>query len=316
MSVYGTGPIKQPRRSRAQIQTIRDAIVEELAADHPQTLRGLYYRLVSRGVIAKTEEEYRRTVSRLLVEMRRSGDVPYGWLADQTRWMRKPVTFSSVEEALKRTAQTYRRALWDEALEVPEIWCEKDAITGVLVDETNPWDVALMPCRGYASLTFLHAAAETIRERGQNGQRTVIYYFGDHDPSGVDIDRYIRTAIGESLVGLEGWPVEEPVKAIALETFEEYADFLRVAVTPGQIKSLNLQTRPTKRKAKDYRAKRFAGDSVEVDAIPARTLRAIAAGCIQTHVDEDQFEVMRTVEEEERAGLMKLASAWRDGGDR
>src|SRR5205085_11765294 len=74
----------------------------------------------------------------------------------------------------------------DDTLTVPEIWGEKDAITGVLAQETWDWDVPLMPCRGYPSLSFLGSAAEAIQERA-NGQHTVLYYFGDHDPSGVEI---------------------------------------------------------------------------------------------------------------------------------
>lgn len=35
---------------------------------------------------------------------------PYAWLADNTRWMRKPRTYGSLEACLRRTAATYRRA--------------------------------------------------------------------------------------------------------------------------------------------------------------------------------------------------------------
>ena len=44
--------------------------------------------------------------------MRRAGDLPYDWLADNTRWQRKPQTFGSVEEALRDTARFYRKSLW------------------------------------------------------------------------------------------------------------------------------------------------------------------------------------------------------------
>jgi hypothetical protein len=293
------------------MQAIREAIIAELSADHPQTVRQLFYRLVARLVIGKTESEYQRTVVRLCSEMRRSGEVPYGWLADRTRAVRRPRTYSSVEEALRDTARTYRRRLWDGAFQVPEIWCEKEAITGVLIEETWPWDVPLMPCRGYPSLTFLYQAAEAIRDRADEGQHTAVYYFGDHDPSGVDIDRAVVSGIGEALANLNSFdlePEDDPA-----DLFWDVASFERVAVLPAQIKSMGLQTRPTKRNAHDHRAKRFKGDSVEVDAIPARQLRALAADCIERHVDQDELEVLRTYEREERAGLEALAEHWRDG---
>lgn len=255
------------RRTKAQMAAIRRAIRGALADDHPQTVRQVFYRLTSMGVIAKTEGEYQRTVCRLLAEMRRSGDVPYNWLADATRWMRRPRTYGSIEEALKRTASTYRRALWDDAPTVPEAWLEKEALAGVLVEVTHEWDVPPMVTRGYPSMSFLHSAAETISERDDNGQPTVIYYFGDRDPSGVDIDRAIVNGIGESLLALTGWDMTPEA------AFDEAADFERIAVTVEQIEEYGLQTRPTKRNAHDYRAKRFKGDSVEVDAIPAEILR-------------------------------------------
>jgi hypothetical protein len=56
---------------------IRGAIYATLAADHPMTVRQIFYRLVSQGVIAKTESEYSSTVDRLLVHMRRTGEIPF-----------------------------------------------------------------------------------------------------------------------------------------------------------------------------------------------------------------------------------------------
>ena len=56
------------------------------------TVRGVFYRLVSAGLIGKNEREYNATVVRLLLAMRRDGSIPYPWVADGTRWTRKPVT--------------------------------------------------------------------------------------------------------------------------------------------------------------------------------------------------------------------------------
>ena len=294
------------RRSPAQMQAIREAIHRELGRDHPQTIRQLFYRLVSSGVIAKTEAEYKQTVVRLCAEMRRSGALPYGWLADRSRMARRPRTYGSAQEALRDIARTYRQRLWDSAGTVPEVWCEKDAIAGVLLEETLEWDVALLPCRGYPSISFLFEAAEAIHARAEDDRQTAIYYFGDHDPSGVDIDRHVVQGIGEVLVRLYG--IEDPDDDDPLNTFFEVATFERVAVLPHQITSMNLQTRPTKRNKRDYRAKAFKGNSVEVDAIPAATLRSLATECIEQHVDQHELAVLRTYEAEERKGLLALAN--------
>ena len=64
-----------------------------------------------------------------------------------------------------------------------EVWCEKDALAGVLMEETEVYDVPLMVARGYSSISFLHSAAMAIKAIGKPAY---IFHFGDLDPSGVD----------------------------------------------------------------------------------------------------------------------------------
>ncbi len=266
---------------------IREAIYIALDTDHPQTIRQLFYRLTVEGVIAKTEAEY-KTVVRLTGEMRRAGLLPFEWIADSTRWMRKPRTFDSLEAALQITAQTYRRSLWAESSDYVEIWIEKEALAGVVVDVTNEFDVPLMVTRGYPSLSFVQSAAEAMNARSQF---TYVYYLGDHDPSGVDISRKLEEDLHEFTFGI--------------------SEFERIAVTPAQIEAWQLPSRPTK--TTDTRAKRFRGESVELDAIPAPELRELVRGPIESHVDHHQLEVLRTAESEERRLLMQMAESFTGG---
>lgn len=309
-AVNGTSPIKRRRRrSQAEMAAIKDAIYSILEEDHPQTVRQVFYRLTSIGAIEKTEAEYKRTVCRLLADMRRAGDIPYTWLADATRWRRKPRTYDSMEDALRRTAETYRRSLWDGAGDAVEVWLEKEALAGVLVEVTDEWDVPLMVTRGYASMSFLHSAAEEIRYRGMElGQRTQLYYFGDRDPSGQDIQRAIVSGIGESLIslGVGSADYQRPDDPWPVAVFNAFATFNRIAVTEEQIEELSLPTRPTKKA--DTRSKGFTGDSVEVDAIPAAHLRLLAEEAIEGHVDAHQLQVLKKVEAEERAGLEQIVA--------
>lgn len=146
-------------------------------------MRQVFYALTVRGAIKKQEVEYKRTVIRLLVEMREAGEIPFNWLADNTRWQRKPATFIGLDSCLNNTARFYRRDLWAAAPVYVEIWCEKNALAGVLIEETEPYDVPLMVARGYASISFLHSAAKAIEAKGKPAY---IYHFGDLDPRGVD----------------------------------------------------------------------------------------------------------------------------------
>ena len=243
------------------------------------TVRQVFYRLVSQGMIAKTEGEYKSTVVRLLTAMRRSGELPFQWIADNTRWMRKPTSYSSLGQALQRTAQLYRRSLWDRLPVYVEVWCEKDALAGVLSEETESWDVPLMVTRGFSSLTYLYGAAEVVKAMNKP---VYLYFFGDYDPSGLDITRSVEKGLREFAVGAEIY-------------------FERVAVTPAQITAWDLPTRPTK--ATDSRSRNFQGQSVELDAIPPNLLRSLARECINQHVQEDVLQGLALVEAEERRVL-------------
>ncbi len=279
---YVTSPTRR-RRTRAEVEALSGLIRLVVEQDRPMTVRQVFYRLVSLGAIDKSETEYKATVCRLLSEMRLSGALPFAWIADNTRWMRKPRTYGGLSEALAMTARFYRRALWREMPAYVEVWLEKDALAGVLYDITEEWDVPLMVTRGYASLSYLHQAACSIRSEGKPAY---LYYFGDYDPSGVDIPRNVEARLREFAPGAE-------------------IHFERVAVTGEQIGALGLPTRPTKKT--DTRARSFTGESVEVDAIPPSQLKQLVRECIARHIDQDQFDTLLVAEESERQLLGALA---------
>ncbi len=281
---YEASPIsRKGRRSKVEIEFIKTAIKRVLATDEtPMTVRQVFYRLVSLGVIDKTENEYKSTVCRLLADMRRDGDIPYSWIADNTRWMRKPATYSNLEQAVQETAQFYRRRLWDDQEVYVEVWLEKDALSGVLYPITSQYDVPLMVTRGYPSLSFLHSAAEGIL---YEDKPTFLYYVGDHDPSGVHIPQKVEADLREMAAGAE-------------------IHFERIAVNVDQIEALNLPTRPTKKT--DTRSKTFKGASVEADAIPPADLRSLVETAITQHINERVFVHTKVAERSER----ELLKAW------
>ena len=104
----------------------REAQLDIIAVGRPMTVRQVFYQATVRGLVEKAESGYGKVQADLTV-MRRARELPYDWLADNTRWQRKPRTFDSVEDALRNTAAFYRKALWNEADSYVEIWLEKDA---------------------------------------------------------------------------------------------------------------------------------------------------------------------------------------------
>ena len=52
------------------------------------TVRQVFYQACVRGVVEKSEAGYDKVQTDLAL-MRRAGDMPFGWLADNTKWQRK-----------------------------------------------------------------------------------------------------------------------------------------------------------------------------------------------------------------------------------
>ena len=174
-------PSKQ-KINREKVQAALNTIRPKCG--YPRTVRGLFYHLVSLGLVAKNESEYQCTVARLCRDMRENGSLPWSWIADATRWMRRSDSYSGVNEFRERASAVYRRALWQDQGCYLEVWCEKATLAGLIMDVTDKWDVPLMCTGGFSSIGFLHSAAMQIAERGVPAH---IYYLGDHDPSGLMI---------------------------------------------------------------------------------------------------------------------------------
>ena len=280
------------RRTKAEIDHIKLCIYQLCREMQPMTVRQLFYQLTTLGVINKTEAEYKQTVCRLTANMRFAGELPWHWLADNTRWIRKPMTYGGLDDCLEQAQRAYRRSLWDPNTndQYVEVWLEKDALSGVLYEVTREYDVPLMVTRGYPSLSYLHSAAATIQQELEErwGGEATIYYFGDFDPSGLDISRNTEKRL------------QEFVDSDALA-------FKRVAVNEDQIAELLLPTRPTK--ATDSRSKNFGSDiSCEVDAIRPDVLRSMVRACISDHIDAEQIKAAQEIERQERQLLQDIRS--------
>jgi hypothetical protein len=167
-----------------------------------------------------------------------------------------------------------------------EVWCEKDALAGVLMEETEVYDVPLMVARGYSSMSFLHSSAKAIEAKAKPAY---IYHFGDLDPSGVDAARDIEAKLRRYAPDAE-------------------IHFERPAVTRQQADEWDLPSRPTKQT--DTRAKKWSGTSVELDAIPAAKLRELVRECINRHVDQQQLEILKVAEASEREFLAKIGKTY------
>ncbi len=284
---YQASPVKRRRRTNADLAALHDAMIRIAEAMRPMTLRQLFYALVVQGVIDKEERQY-AAVGVQLLKLRRSGRIAWSAIADNTRWVRRPQTYRGPEHAIKATAVFYRRSLWGESDVRVEVWCEKDAIAGVIIDVTDELDVPFYVARGFASETYAYEAAASIIA---DGRSCFIYEFGDHDPSGVAAS----TVLKRKLIDFVGTRAE--------------VHFVRAAVTPDQIDAWALPSRPTKREGNRHAAG-FAGDSVELDAVPPDLLRSLVRDSIERHIDHRKLAVARVAEASERELLLRVADAF------
>lgn len=284
---YSASRISRKRATAAEMEALLAAIFAIVDEIRPCGVRQTFYQTVVRGLMDKSENDYDK-VQRAIVKMRRAGRMPYGWIVDGTRWMHKPDTFSSLEHAIRRAVQTYRRALWDDQPVRAEFWLEKEGLAGVIYDVTSEFDVPLYVARGFSSLTYLAEAAEDIEDCGCP---IFIYHLGDHDPSG-------RAA---------GAHIERTLRDLAPNAAIHFA---RLAVTVEQIAVMSLPTRPTKRS--DSRAAKFEAEfgagSVELDAIHPDALRALVRDAVERHVDFRKLEILKTAETNERRMLEMFAA--------
>lgn len=290
MRLYGTSPIKRARRTRGALDLLDHALIEIVRAHPPVTVRQVFYLATTRGLVPKDEAKGYRVVQRRLVALRAAGMIPYGWITDNARMVRRLNRWQDPEHFAGQVASFYRRDYWAHSAVRVEVWLEKDALAGVLYPVVvTEWGLELFVTRGFASVSYLEAAAEDTRE---DGRPTFVYVLTDLDPSGVDIARKIAE--------------ELPQRAPQVEV-----TVLRLAVTLEQVEAMSLPTRPTKQtdtRAKKFEA-RYGTGSVELDAIPPERLRTMVSEAIAEHSDPAELARLKRVERLERESLAEVWGA-------
>lgn len=274
---------ERSRRTRIEMAEIRFAIYEFAERMHPVGVRQTFYAAETQGLVPKTEAGA-RTVGRLMVEMRKTGALPYHWVVDGTRWMYKPPSHDTIEQAVTEAAKSYRLALWSEADCYIEIWVEKQGLISTLLPVTSEWDIPLMPAKGFPSLSFLASTAEDL---GAQERPCFIYYLGDSDKAGRDAAAFAERTIRE-------------LAPDADLTFE------LLAVTDQQIELWNLPTRPPKPRDRAVGMTRC----VELDAIAPDQLRQLVRAAIEQHIGKETLVYARETEQMERATFAEFMRMW------
>ena len=263
-----------------------DSITQEYMANgFVLTARQLYYQLVSRGVIENKQANY-QNITNTLKDGRMAGLIDWDSIEDRTRTVRSNQHWDSPQQILYAATDTYmvdRRA--SQPIYV-EAWIEKDALIGVLEQVARMHDVPCFSCRGYPSASALRDAATRFIEKDGG----VILYAGDHDPSGLDIPRYISDQ---------------------LRIFGADVIVKRIALTDEQIRRFNPPPNPAKET--DTRAAGYIAEhgkySWELDALDPQVLADLYDKEIEALTDNDRYIEQLRREESERQKLIGICES-------
>lgn len=181
------------------------------------TVRQLHYQFVSRDHYENTPANY-NGLSRLISDGRLAGLISWTAIEDRIRGLAGRTHWEDAVDALKDQREKFLMNRWRNQEWIPEIWSEKDALSGVVAGVCHDLCVNFFATRGYTSQSAQWEAGQRLQGYVARGQRPIIFHLGDHDPSGIDMTRDNR----ERLTEFAGVPITVVRLALNRNQIEEY----------------------------------------------------------------------------------------------
>jgi len=278
----------------SQTSSDRIALCNEIIDDYRGqglrlTLRQLYYQLVTRNAIRNVEREY-KNLSTLVSDARLAGLMDWDAIEDRVRQPRRTSEFRDLQHLVKTALAAYRLPRWKGQNRYVELWVEKDALAGVLEPLAHEFHVTLMVNRGYSSQSAMYESAKRFIAFEKPG---ILFYLGDHDPSGEDMVRDIADRM--AMFGAD----------IQVE---------KIALTMPQVEQYSPPPNPAKMtdpRADGYVA-RHGAESWEVDALPPNVLAQIIRAAFRRVLNKAAMDRVKAQEDTDKERL-RVALASLDG---
>jgi len=275
---------RMPRNFRKDTMILLAQILKVVGSYQTQgyklTLRQLYYQLVVANIFANLQKNYAK-LSDLLGEARMTGLCDWDVIEDRIRVPKFPNEWPDINSAMQTLIAVYRKQRWNDQDNYVEVWCEKDALSGVLQPITQEYHVHLLVNRGYSSISAMHDSALRFRFEEGEGKTCYLLYFGDMDPSGEDMVRDIKNRLDE---------------------FRTTVDVNKVALTREQVDQYSLPPNPAK--TSDPRARGYIAEhgdeSWELDALPPVTLNELLTNALEELLDRDKYDAQIALEETDK----------------
>lgn len=297
------------KMSQDRLELVREcnAIIREYQADGLLlTLRQLYYQLVSRDIIPNQVKEYKR-LGDVVNDARLSGLMDWDAIEDRTRELVTNPHWSGAEDILRSCVQSFQVDRWADQDVHPEVWIEKEALSGVFERICSTLDVGCFACRGYTSQSEMWGAAMRFVKRLKAGKKVVVFHFGDHDPSGIDMTRDIEDRI-------------RMFAAHHVGTHSAYHDISirRLALNMDQVRKYSPPENPAKTTDSRFAsyAQQFGDKSWELDALNPRTLQKLVRDNVMSVCDKSLWADIIEREAETRGQLKTIQNNYSDVIDR
>jgi len=282
--------------TQAIIDRANVILAEYEAQGFDLTLRQLFYQFVARGWIANREREYKRLGS-IINDARLAGLIDWDRISDRTRELEEKPYWAGPRDVIASAARQFRTDVWANQPCRPEVWIEKDALTGVIAGVCEELAVPYFSCRGYVSQSSMWANAQRLAGYHANGQDAIVLHLGDHDPSGIDMTRDIQAR---------------------LDLFVGNVEVRRLGLSMDQVRQYGPPPNPAK-----ITDSRFAGylaeygrESWELDALQPQVIAALIRDAVQGDlIDEADWRQAQADQERGRGLLQRTARHWGDVAD-
>ena len=177
-------------------------IVEEMREYWPLTVRQLYYQLVSRLIIPNVLKHYQRA-SKVNASLRRHGLIPWAAFEDRSRRTIENRGKSGIQEFVSGQMESflnpayYGRCYVQNQDNYFQVAIEKDALSSIVSDAVWMYCARLNIVKGQASATIVNSMSERFKRAANIGQKPILLYLGDFDPTGIDIPESIQNKLLE-----------------------------------------------------------------------------------------------------------------------
>jgi hypothetical protein len=271
--------------SRKWLDIVWEARQIALGYSTPVTLRQLHYRLVAAGVGGYVNNESCYSIlSKQTAAYRRCGEFPA--LSDLTRGVDRPTRFADADDARAWLAQQYRRDRTENQRYQVWVLYEKATLSAQIESWTEEYGIPIAALRGYSSESLEREIFGAMRD---DGREIIVFYLGDLDPEGEDIERNILDQAEKQGIEFEVWE--------------------RLAVQPAQITQFGLVANPGKpssNRAPGFIAKYGQLFQIEAEAIDPADLERLVIDAITDPVifDSARWQNSKAREAVDRRSLI------------